>query len=44
MSRKQELCIVIFTIAVIMTMHYMVMSVLDLPDDAVLLRGTKIDL
>lgn len=44
MKRKGELCIVIFTIAVIMTLHYLVISILNLPDDVVLLRGTKIDL
>lgn len=44
MKRKGELCIVIITIAAIMTLHYLVISILNLPDDVVLLRGTKIDL
>jgi len=44
MKRKQEICIVIIGIAMIMSVHYMIMSVLNLPDDTVLLRGTKIDL
>jgi len=44
MKRKNEVCIVIFVIATVMSIHYMIMSVLNLPDDAVLLRGTKIDL
>jgi hypothetical protein len=44
MHRKQEICLVIFAVATVMSMHYMLMSVLNLPDDTVLLRGTKIDL
>jgi hypothetical protein len=44
MKRKEELCLVIIVIATVMSMHYMIMCVLNLPDDATLLRGTKIDL
>lgn len=44
MKRKEELCLVIIVITALMSIHYMIMSVLNLPDDAVLLRGTKIDL
>jgi len=44
MKRKEELCVVIIVIATIMTLHYLVVSVLNLPDDVVLLRGSKIDL
>jgi hypothetical protein len=44
MKRKEELCLVIIVIATVMSIHYMIMSVLNLPDDVVLLRGTKIDL
>lgn len=44
MTRKGELCIAIFAIVTVMSIHYMIISVLNLPDDLVLLRGTKIDL
>jgi hypothetical protein len=44
MKRKEELCLVILVLATVMSIHYMIMSVLNLPDDVVLLRGTKIDL
>ena len=44
MTRKGELCIAIFAITTVLSIHYMISSILNLPDDTVLLRGTKIDL
>jgi hypothetical protein len=48
MNRKEELFLVVIVIAVGFTIHYLISSILNLPDDATLLRGlyvtTKVDL
>lgn len=44
MSGREDACIFILAISIIMSFHYMVVSILNLPEDTVLLRGTKIEL
>lgn len=44
MRETEEVCVIILVISIIMSFHYMVISVLNLPDDTILLRGAKVDL
>jgi hypothetical protein len=44
MSTKKEVYIFILIVAMTMSLHYLIVSVLNLPEDAVLLRGSKVDL
>lgn len=40
MNRKQELFLVVFVIVTGFAMHYLISSLLNLPDDTALLRGS----